>query len=176
MQVTGYSRTLKPTCSASSRSFAAASPSSTLRSSGQTLADYESVLAPHYWEVGASGRRYSREFILCTLSDPVDAASVGWPSHDHGFCRLSPDTYLLTYTLRQGPRLTRRATIWQNTSEAGASSTIKARSSRPTRMMLSPRVPRQSKQYRSIHGRIMCRLASSGVFSSWRKPPNTNCI
>ena len=154
-------------CSASSRSFAAANPSSTLRSFGTTLADYESVLAPHYWEVGASGRRYSREFILRILSEkhPVDAASVGWQSHDHGLCRLRPDTYVLTYTRRQGPRLTRRATILQNTSEAGASSTIKARSSRPTRMMLSPRVPRQSKQYRSIHGRIMCRLASSGVFS-----------
>ncbi len=53
---------------------------------GTTLADYESVLAPHYWEVGASGRRYSREFILCTLSDPVDAASVAWQSHGHGLC------------------------------------------------------------------------------------------
>jgi hypothetical protein len=86
---------------------------------GTTLADYERVLAPHYWEVGASGRRYSREFILRTLSEkhPVNAASAGWQSYDHGLCRLGPDTYLLTYTLRQGPRLTRRATIWQSKNE-----------------------------------------------------------
>jgi hypothetical protein len=43
---------------------------------GATLAEYKRVLAPHYWEVGASGRCYRREFILRTLSEkhPVDAA------------------------------------------------------------------------------------------------------
>ncbi|HEY6371888.1 MAG TPA: DUF4440 domain-containing protein [Candidatus Sulfotelmatobacter sp.] len=84
-----------------------------------TLADYDRVIAPHYWEVGASGRRYSREFILRTLSEKhsVDTASEGWQSYDHGLRRLGSDTYLLTYTLRQGSRLTRRATIWQSTSE-----------------------------------------------------------
>ena len=86
---------------------------------GRTLADCERVLDPHYWEVGASGRRYSREFILRSLSakHPVDAASAGWRTYDHGLRRLGPDTFLLTYTLQQGPRLTRRATIWQTTSE-----------------------------------------------------------
>lgn len=86
---------------------------------GTTVTDFERATSPNYWEVGASGRRYSREFILRTLSEnpPVDAASAGWQSYDHGLCRLSADTYLLTYTLRQGPRLTRRATIWQNAPE-----------------------------------------------------------
>jgi hypothetical protein len=86
---------------------------------GTTFADFETVMAPSYWEVGASGRRYSREFILRTLSQkrPVNAASVGWQSFDFGLQRLSPDTYLLTYTLRQGTRLTRRATIWQSMAE-----------------------------------------------------------
>jgi hypothetical protein len=86
---------------------------------GTTLADFERMTAPNYWEVGASGRRYSREFILHTLAEnpPLNAASTGWQSYDHGLRRLGPDTYLLTYTLRQGTRLTRRATIWQNTPE-----------------------------------------------------------
>jgi hypothetical protein len=86
---------------------------------GTTAADFERAIAPEYWEVGASGRRYSRDFILRTLSQnaPVNAASAGWQSYGYGLRRLGPDTYLLTYTLRQEERLTRRATIWQKTFE-----------------------------------------------------------
>jgi hypothetical protein len=86
---------------------------------GSTLVDFERVMAPDYWEVGASGRRYSRGFILRTLkqSPPIDAASAGWQSSAYGLRRLGPDTYLFTYTLRQAERLTRRATIWQITGE-----------------------------------------------------------
>jgi hypothetical protein len=78
-------------------------------------ADFEQMTSPGYWEVGASGRRYSRDFILHTLEQnpPVDARAAGWQSSDHQCRRLSPDTCLFTYTLRQGERLTRRATIWQ---------------------------------------------------------------
>ncbi|MEO6815821.1 MAG: DUF4440 domain-containing protein [Edaphobacter sp.] len=86
---------------------------------GTTNADFERVMAPDYWEVGASGRRYSRDFILRWMSDapPIDAASAGWQSSGHALRRLSPDTYLLTYTLRQAERLTRRATLWQSTPD-----------------------------------------------------------
>ena len=82
---------------------------------GVTRADFESATASDYWEIGASGRRYSRAFILDTLEQnpPVDAASAHWQTSDFGLRRLGPDTYLLTYTLRQAERLTRRATIWQ---------------------------------------------------------------
>ncbi|MBB5066830.1 DUF4440 domain-containing protein [Granulicella mallensis] len=80
-----------------------------------TQADFEQMTSPGYWEVGASGRRYSRDFILHTLEQnpPVDADAAGWQTSDHQCRRLSPDTYLFTYTLRQGERLTRRATIWR---------------------------------------------------------------
>ena len=87
---------------------------------GTTLVDFERATAPDYWEVGASGRRYSRDFILHTLLQqrpPIDAASAGWQSSDYGLRRLGPDTFLFTYTLRQAERLTRRATIWQTTAE-----------------------------------------------------------
>jgi hypothetical protein len=89
------------------------------REFGTTIADFERATAPEYWEVGASGRRYSREFILRTLDQnpPTDAASAGWQSYDHGLRRLGSETYLFTYTLRQAERVTRRATIWQITPE-----------------------------------------------------------
>ena len=81
--------------------------------------EFGTTPAPDYWEVGASGRRYSRDFILRTLEEnpPVDATSAGWQSTDYGLRRLGPDTYLFTYTLSQGERLTRRATIWQGSGE-----------------------------------------------------------
>jgi hypothetical protein len=84
---------------------------------GMTPADFERRTDPTYWEVGASGRRYSRDFILQALADspPVDAATARWRASGHALRRLGPDTYLLTYSLRQSERLTRRSTIWQST-------------------------------------------------------------
>ena len=89
------------------------------REFGTTRAEFERATAPEYWEASASGRRYSREFILSELEKhpPVDAAAAGWESHDHAVRQLGEDTYLMTYTLRQLERVTRRATIWQRTGE-----------------------------------------------------------
>jgi hypothetical protein len=87
---------------------------------GTTTAEFERVMAPDYWEVGASGRRYSRDFILreLTRSVPfVDAATAGWETSEFGLRRLGPDTYLLTYTLDQAGRRTRRSTIWRRSGD-----------------------------------------------------------
>jgi hypothetical protein len=77
-------------------------------------------MAGDYWEVGASGRRYSREFILAHLrrNPPATAESQGWECRDQAIRRLGTDTFLMTYVLRQGERLTRRATVWQ-TGDSG---------------------------------------------------------
>ena len=86
---------------------------------GAAPGDFERAMAPGYWETGASGRRYSRAFILKTLEQhpPAHAGAAGWHTYDHALRRLGAGTYLLTYTLRQAERLTRRMTIWQNTAE-----------------------------------------------------------
>jgi hypothetical protein len=84
---------------------------------GLEPSDFDRRTAPDYWEVGASGRRYSREFILQMLADspPVDATTARWRASGHGLRQLGADTFLLTYSLRQGERLTRRSTIWERT-------------------------------------------------------------
>ncbi len=85
---------------------------------GRTPADFDRRMAPGYWEVGGSGRRYSRGFILAGLTEhpPLDAAVAGWGCSDFGLRQLGLETYLLTYTLRQGERVTRRATVWERTA------------------------------------------------------------
>lgn len=87
---------------------------------GSTRADFERMTAEDYWETGASGRRYSRPFVLDGLEERFSVPHEDvWETRDFHCRRLSEDTYLLTYTLLQDhARLTRRATIWRNTAEA----------------------------------------------------------
>jgi hypothetical protein len=86
---------------------------------GTSRADFERMTTDNFWETGASGRRYSRKFVLDTLESRHRTPHEDiWETTDFHCTRLAADTYLLTYTLLQdGVRLTRRATIWQNTSE-----------------------------------------------------------
>jgi hypothetical protein len=50
-------------------------------------------------------------------SPSVEAGVAGWRCWEFGLRRLGADTFLLTYTLDQGKRVTRRATIWEKTAE-----------------------------------------------------------
>jgi hypothetical protein len=81
---------------------------------GTTRRDFEDMTVEEFWEVGASGRRYSREYVLATLeqrhSQPHEDI---WETRDFHCLEIAPDNYLITYTLIQGQRVTRRATIWR---------------------------------------------------------------
>jgi hypothetical protein len=81
--------------------------------------EFPTAMAPGYWEIGASGRRYNREFILETLAQhpPIDAAIANWQATDFALQQLAPSTYLLTYTLDQAGRITRRSTLWQKAAD-----------------------------------------------------------
>ncbi|MDE3200166.1 MAG: DUF4440 domain-containing protein [Acidobacteriota bacterium] len=85
---------------------------------GTTVEDFARLMAPDYWEVGASGSRYSRESILALMAERpfTDAENEGWTCTDFGVRALGDETYLLTYTLDQKGRITRRATLWQRVS------------------------------------------------------------
>jgi hypothetical protein len=86
---------------------------------GTARADFENMTAEDFFEVGASGRRYSRAFILDELEKRYAAPHEDvWETSDFQCRRLAPDVYLLTYHLLQNnQRRARRATIWQRTAE-----------------------------------------------------------
>jgi hypothetical protein len=81
---------------------------------GTTRRDFESMTVDEFWEVGASGRRYSRAYVLDVLeqrhSQPFEDI---WETRDFHCLMIALDNYLLTYTLYQGSRVTRRSTIWR---------------------------------------------------------------
>ena len=80
---------------------------------------------PAFREVGASGRRYSREYVieevLKRYEDPEyrginSPPENTWQMKDFHCLEIASDNYLLTYTLFQGERITRRSTIWRRSS------------------------------------------------------------
>ena len=77
--------------------------------------NFEKMIEDEFWEVGASGRRYSRQYVLVVLGErsknPHD--DIG-ETRDFHCLEIAKDNYLLTYTLSQGERITRRATIWRH--------------------------------------------------------------
>lgn len=86
---------------------------------GTTRADFEKMTAEGFWEIGASGRRYSRTAVLDALEKRFSAPhSDVWETSDFQCRKLASDVYLLTYDLIQDKvRRTRRTTIWQRTSQ-----------------------------------------------------------
>ncbi len=85
---------------------------------GTTPRDFENMTDADFHEVGASGRRYSRQYVLATLAERhlMPHGDV-WETSEFHCIELGPDTYLLTYTLLQDHvRVTRRASIWRRTA------------------------------------------------------------
>lgn len=85
---------------------------------GTTRRDFENMTDENFLEIGASGRRYSRMYVIDTLarrhSAPHDDV---WAASEFDCIELGPDTYLVTYTLLQDrTRVTRRASIWRRTA------------------------------------------------------------
>ena len=82
---------------------------------GTSRTDFERMTVEEFWEIGASGRRYSRDFVLDELEKrfAVPREDI-WETRDFHCVRIATDVYLLTYTLVQnGTRVTRRSTVWR---------------------------------------------------------------
>ncbi len=80
---------------------------------------FEEMTAPTFWEVGASGRRYSRAFVLDLLEERYQTPSeTTWELDDFHCQELGENNYLVTYTLHDPEHVTRRATIWRRVNGA----------------------------------------------------------
>lgn len=82
---------------------------------GTTRAEHAAMVSEDFSEVGASGRCYGRDQVLDVLAargDVHDAA--GWRVEDFRCRTLAESVYLVTYTLHQGARVSRRSTIWRH--------------------------------------------------------------
>ena len=85
---------------------------------GTSREAYEAMTETDFWEVGASCRRYSRESIVETLLERyAQPYEDDWKTKDFYCQELAENLYLLPYTLLQGPRVTRRATIWRRDAD-----------------------------------------------------------
>jgi hypothetical protein len=85
---------------------------------GTTRGELESMVDDDFWEVGASGRRYTRNYILEVLESRAQTPEEDlWETSDFRCQELAAGLYLLTYTLRQGERVTRRTTIWRRSED-----------------------------------------------------------
>ncbi len=85
---------------------------------GTTRADFENMILPGFWEIGASGNIYTRDYVLAELERRHQTQSPQedvWETSNFHCRKLAQDVYLLTYSLLQGERRTRRSTIWQQT-------------------------------------------------------------
>jgi hypothetical protein len=85
---------------------------------GTERRDFEKMTDPAFWEVGASGRRYSREYVLDNLEKRYENPTEDvWETTGFHCLEIARDNYLVTYTLLQGERVTRRSTIWRRTEQ-----------------------------------------------------------
>jgi hypothetical protein len=86
---------------------------------GTRREDFERMIEESFWEIGASGRRYDREFVLNELERRYSGEFVDeWEVLDFACAEIAKDHYLATYTLIQQPRrVTRRSTIWRRTAD-----------------------------------------------------------
>jgi hypothetical protein len=86
---------------------------------GATRADLENMTDAEFCEVGASGRRYGRDYVLDLLEKRFENPGEDvWEVSDFRCLALSRDTYLVTYTLlQQELRVTRRSSIWRRSGQ-----------------------------------------------------------
>ena len=85
---------------------------------GTTRKDFDKLMAPEFWETTASGRRVSRQFVLEFLEKRyATTTEVTWEIDDFRCQEIAANNYLVTYTLFQGERATRRVAIWRRTMD-----------------------------------------------------------
>lgn len=81
---------------------------------GKTSAYFEALLAPEFWEIAASGKRYNRTFVLKALTErQQNPFEQTWETTDYFVQQLSDELFLITYTLHQPTRVSERTSLWR---------------------------------------------------------------
>lgn len=77
--------------------------------------DFERLVSADFWEVGASGNTYSRDFARNALRNRPSMPNPDmWQTRHFAIQQVTNHVYLLTYLLIQPMRETKRLTVWQN--------------------------------------------------------------
>ncbi|KGD85886.1 DUF4440 domain-containing protein [Rhizobium sp. YS-1r] len=87
------------------------------REFGTSREALEAMTDEAFWEIGASGRVYTRAFVIDNLIKRYrDPEPHDWPCRDFAISRLADGLYQLSYILEEPDRRTWRTTLWRNTS------------------------------------------------------------
>lgn len=89
------------------------------REFGSLRADLEQMIDDNFWEIGASGKVYSRDHVIETLLATYEKGPEphDWPCRDFTVTVLAEGLFLLSYILEEPRRVTRRSTIWRRVYE-----------------------------------------------------------
>lgn len=87
---------------------------------GTTRIEADALASPDFMEIGASGRVYSREYVLGVVDERDRRGEVDVLEPTEAACReLAPGLFQLTYRLAQGDRETWRSSLWRRTPGRG---------------------------------------------------------
>jgi hypothetical protein len=70
------------------------------------------LLAPDFYEIGQSGRRWNREEIIAAMVSDVDSDS-NIAINERETTTLDRNTVLLSYLLKFDSRISRRSSVWK---------------------------------------------------------------
>ena len=88
------------------------------RQFGTSQADLEQMIDDNFWEIGASGKIYSRDFVISNLLERYKRPeSHDWPCHGFSICQLTGTLYMINYILDEPERSTRRTTLWRKSGD-----------------------------------------------------------
>ncbi len=95
-------------------------------------ASFDAEIAPDFFEIGASGAVYTREFVRETVLARLagvasDSLAGGFLVADAATREVASGLWQITYTLHGQGRLTRRSTVYRRTKTGWQAASIRAR-------------------------------------------------
>ncbi|RFP18554.1 MULTISPECIES: DUF4440 domain-containing protein [unclassified Duganella] len=88
------------------------------RELGTSRDDLLQMTVDDFWEIGASGEAYDRDFVIAHLLERYKTPEPDdWACSDFAIRQIAQDLYQLNYVLQQPNRRTRRTTLWRTSNE-----------------------------------------------------------